>query len=65
MQTKQNTRAALSIADRGWVMRGGHAVPVTSAAELAGSAEVVRLFRGRGEPSLWRAPDIVSQDSYW
>ena len=42
----QNARAALAIADRGCVMVEGRPRLVASAAELAGSSEVARLFLG-------------------
>ena len=43
---EQNMRAALAIADRGCVMVEGRPRLVASAAELAGSSEVARLFLG-------------------
>ena len=43
---EQNMRAALAIADRGCVMVEGRERLVAPAAELAGSAEVARLFLG-------------------
>jgi branched-chain amino acid transport system ATP-binding protein len=43
---EQNTRAALRVADRGCVLVDGVPRLVAPAAELAGSAEVARLFLG-------------------
>jgi branched-chain amino acid transport system ATP-binding protein len=43
---EQNTRAALAVADRGCVLVEGQLRLVGSAAELAGNAEVARLYLG-------------------
>jgi ABC-type branched-subunit amino acid transport system ATPase component len=43
---EQNMRAALGVADRGCVMVEGRPRLIAPAAELAGSAEVARLFVG-------------------
>jgi branched-chain amino acid transport system ATP-binding protein len=43
---EQNARAALAVADRGCVLVEGRPRLVAAAAELAGSAEVARLYLG-------------------
>jgi ABC-type branched-subunit amino acid transport system ATPase component len=43
---EQNTRAALAVADRGCVLVEGRPRLVGTAAELAGNAEVARLYLG-------------------
>jgi branched-chain amino acid transport system ATP-binding protein len=43
---EQNTRAALAVADRGCVLVEGQARLVGTGAELAGNAEVARLYLG-------------------
>jgi branched-chain amino acid transport system ATP-binding protein len=43
---EQNVQTALSVADRGYVLEGGHLVLDGTAEELLASADVKRIFLG-------------------
>ena len=49
---EQNARAALSIADRGYVMETGRIMVEGSAEELAGNHDVRRAYLGRDYRSI-------------
>ena len=50
---EQNARAALKIADRGYVLETGRVVMEGSAGELANQHEVQRAYLGRGYHQVW------------
>lgn len=50
---EQNARAALSLADRGYVMETGRIILDGSAAELAEDPEVQRAYLGKGYREVW------------
>jgi branched-chain amino acid transport system ATP-binding protein len=53
---EQNVRAAVEIADRAYVLDGGHVVFQGSAAEFGGDEERVRALAG-ASAGEWTAPD--------
>ncbi len=52
---EQNARAALKIADRGYVLETGKVVLEGTGEYLLGHTEVQRAYLGRGTPHIWEA----------
>ena len=52
---EQNARAALSIADRGYVLETGSVVLQDSAGRLLENREVQRAYLGKGKKEIWDA----------
>ena len=50
---EQNARAALKVADRGYVLETGRIVLQGSAAELREDPEVQRAYLGKGYKEVW------------
>ena len=50
---EQNARAALNIADRGYVIETGRMVIQGSSEELLGNSEIRRAYLGRGYRKVW------------
>jgi branched-chain amino acid transport system ATP-binding protein len=50
---EQNAKAALSIADRGYVLETGKVILEESAAELLENKEVQRAYLGKDKKEIW------------
>jgi len=50
---EQNARAALGIADRGYVLETGKIILEDSASELLNNKEVQRAYLGKGYRHIW------------
>ena len=50
---EQNARAALQLADRGYVLETGQLILEGSSEELLGNQEITRAYLGKGEQDRW------------
>ena len=53
MLIEQNARAALKVADRGYVLETGRIILDGSAADLRDDPEVQRAYLGKGYQEVW------------